>query len=121
MSFVAVSTLEKIQALFEQQSNSLERVHKICLKLILNEEYENYSIALQTFNLFPLKVRREKRVLSFSKKALKQTKHKSMVPILKDFNSNPHNLRYIEKYDVNHARTKKIPDQFQPIHKKPNI
>ena len=91
-------------SLTEQQTNFIERVQKICLKLILSEEYDSYSSALASCDLSPLVVRKEKRVLAFSKKALDPPKHKTSFPFSKNFLSNPHNLRYVEKFQVNFLR-----------------
>ena len=101
-------------SLTEKQSNMIERVQRICLKLILQSKYEDYESALKSCNLTLLKARREQRVLSFSKKALKHPKHQSMFPLSENFLTNPHNLRNLEKYKVNFARTHAYQRSFIP-------
>ena len=105
-------------SLTDKQSNMIERVQKICLKIILYPKYENYELALKSCNLTNLKVRREHRVLAFSRKALNHPKHKSMFPISESFLKNPHNLRNLEKYEVNFARTHAYQQSFIPYAQK---
>jgi hypothetical protein len=51
--------------------NMLERVQKICLKVILGEMYVNYEAALEMCNIQTLYKRREDRCLNFEKKMFK--------------------------------------------------
>ena len=76
-----------------QQSNSMVGVQKVCLKLILANDYIHYEQALGLCNLSKISQRRESRALSFTHKALKHPKHKTMFPISEDYESNPHNIR----------------------------
>ena len=46
--------------------NTIERVQKISLKLILGNSYENYIQALEKLNLDDLETRREKLCLKFA-------------------------------------------------------
>ena len=59
-----------------QQSNSMERVQRVCLRLILANEYIDYEQALRSSNLSKVSQCRENRALSFAHKALKHFKHK---------------------------------------------
>ena len=61
--------------------NSLERVQKICLKVILGENYISYEAALEMCNLKTLYNRREDRCLSFAKKCLKHPVHRRLFPL----------------------------------------
>ena len=97
-----------------QQSNSMERVQRVCLRLILANEYIDYEQALRSCNLSKVSQRRENRALSFAHKALKHPKHKSMCPISEEYLSNPHNIRQKEKFKVNFARTSRYKRSFIP-------
>ena len=79
------------------QTADLERVQKICLKVILSETYVSYEAALEMTGLEALDSRREARCLSFAKKCIKHPKHKAMFPL------NPPKSK--EKFVVNFART----------------
>ena len=105
-------------SLTEHQSNMIERVQKICLKILLNPNYEDYPSALKSCKLTPLKIRREERVLAFSKRALKHSKHHTMFPLSEGFLDNPHNLRNHEKFKVNFARTSAYQKSFIPFAQK---
>ena len=53
-------------SLTEEQINSIERVQKTCLRVILGENYVSYGAALEMCNLKTLFQRREDRCLSFA-------------------------------------------------------
>ena len=82
---------------------NLERVQKICLKVILGENYVNYSAALEMCNLESLFARREKRCLSFAQKCIKHPLHRRLFPLNKSNCHNKHNSR--ELFEVNFGRT----------------
>ena len=84
------------------QQNSLERVQKSCLRVILGEEYIDYSNALETCNLKTLYDRREERCMSFAKRCLKHPVHSRLFPLNP---WNPHYIRDSEKFKVNFAKT----------------
>ena len=86
--------------LTQDQINSLERVQKTCLKVILGDNHVSYSAALEMCSLETLFERRETRCLSFVKKCLKHPVHNRMFPLNEN---NEHISR--EKYVVNFART----------------
>ena len=79
------------------QSMKIERVQKICLRIILAEMYVSYDAALEMSGLDSLESRREQRCLNFAKKCLKNSKHMKLFP------ENPKGFR--EKYVVNFAKT----------------
>jgi hypothetical protein len=82
--------------------NMLERVQKICLKVILGEMYVNYEAALEMCNIQTLYKRREDRCLNFAKKSLKHPVNKRMFPL----NTAKHDLheKSKEKFTVNFAK-----------------
>ena len=51
-----------------EQTNKLERIQKICLKVILGDSYTRYSEALDMCSLVSLHQRREDRCLNFARK-----------------------------------------------------
>ena len=53
--------------------NSLERVQKSALKVILGKKYTSYNSALNELNIDSLQDRRESLCLKFAKKCLKVT------------------------------------------------
>ena len=59
--------------LTQSDSNKLERIQKVCLKVILGDMYVDYESALEMSGLGSLYSRREDRCLKF---ALKCVKHK---------------------------------------------
>ena len=97
--------------LTNDQANMLERVQKVCLKVILGTDYINYSNSLEEFSLLSLYDRREKRILDFSHKALSHPLHKNMFPIQKQ---DLHDIRNKEKYVVNFANTETYKNSFIP-------
>ena len=82
---------------------SLERVQKVCLRVILGECYVDYASALEMCNLKTLLQRRQDRCLTFAKKCLKHPVHKRLFPL----NNNNKNCKYTsrEKFEVNFAKT----------------
>ena len=83
----------------------LERVQKVALKIILQEDYLTYEDALESLNLDTLRKRREKLCLSFAKKCVMHPKAKEMFP----FNT-PNILtnRDRECFYVQHAPTSRL-------------
>ena len=80
----------------------LERIQKICLKVILGGDYLDYSAALELCGLQTLSERREKRCLDFTVKALKHPKNQKMFPINPNYNKH---IRGSEPFVVNFAKT----------------
>ena len=85
----------------QEEISDLERVQKVALKVILQEDYESYHQALRILNLEPLFVRRKKLCLRFAKKCVKHEKSKTLFPI----NNNERNK---DKYEVQFARTSRL-------------
>ena len=89
-------------SLTQKQSNSLESIQSICLKIILGRDYTTYSEALSKCNLQTLFDRREDRVLKFSLKCIKHPQNKRLFPLNKNVRSG---LRRIEPFQVNFSHT----------------
>ena len=86
-------------------SDKLERIQKISLRVILGEMYNSYNAALEMTGLQTLESRRTQRCLDFSLKCLKHPRNSRLFPV----NSRLHgqNERPRELFDVNWARTEK--------------
>ena len=88
-----------------EQSQSLENVQKLCVKIILGEKYNGYEDALRRCKLESLADRREDKCLKFGLKCLLHPIHSEKFPV------NPHVLtdsletRSSEHFKVNWART----------------
>ena len=67
-----------------QNSEDIERIQKIGLKLILKEKYKNYQHAIDYLDLQSLKDRREELCLTFAQKCLSNTKMKYLVQGVSD-------------------------------------
>ena len=89
-----------------EDKNTLERVQKTSLRIILGDSYENYHSALEACNLKPLDERREEQSLKFAHKCLKHPVNKRLFPL----NTNCHNLheKSKEKFTVNFAKTEAL-------------
>ena len=86
-----------------EQCTKLERIQKVCLKVILGDMYLGYDSALEMCGLKSLYSRREKRCLDFSLKCLKHPKNSRLFPI--NDRSNGHTFVPSETFLVNWART----------------
>ena len=91
------------QPLTAEQITTLERVQRICLKVILGDSYIDYGAALEMCNLSTLHRRRQDRCLAFAKKCLKHPLHRRMFPLNKNNSNDEHISR--EMYEVNYAST----------------
>ena len=100
--------------LTQEETNDLEQVRKVCLKkIILSENYVDYSAVLEMTGLETLFIRREKRVLNFSLKCLKHPVNKNLFPLNED---NTLDNRHRELFKVNWARTNSYKDSaIQPM------
>jgi hypothetical protein len=95
-----------------EEITDLERVQKVACKIILKDRYDNYEQALNYLNLDKLSKRRDDLCLRFSKKCLKMNKTKDMFPL--NHNTQQDNLRFTEKYMVQHATTGRLLDSAIP-------
>ena len=94
-----------------ENSNDLERVQKVALKIILKDSYKSYENALETLELESLASRRENLSLIFAQKCLKNPKMKYLFPP----NNKTHEMKTRESEDfyVNHTNTTRL--QRSPI------
>ena len=92
-------------SLTNEQSKSLENIQKVCLRVILGENYINYNAALEMTGLSTLYKRREDRCLSFSLKCLKHPVHKRLFPVNPSLHGNSDYLRESQPFQVNFAAT----------------
>ena len=91
-------------ALASKNRNSIERIQKAAVKLILKDRYTNYEDGLKFLNIDKLEERRRKHSLSFAKKCLRNEKVTNLLPVnIK----NTKNTRNHEKYKVNFAKTER--------------
>ena len=83
--------------------NSLERVQKSALRVILGKKYTSYNNALKELNIESFHDRRESLCLKFAKKCLKVDKLRKMFPK----KASMHNMskRKFECYRVNRTLT----------------
>ena len=87
------------------QTHDIERVQKLCMKIILGEQYNGYESALETCGLEKLSNRRESRCLKFALKSLLHPVHSDMFPVNPQVLTNPYNMRSSEHFVVNHAKS----------------
>lgn len=92
-------------SLTAQQKTAIERIQKVCLKIILGNDYGEYETALQHCKLESLEARRDKLSLSFARKCVSSSKHRHLFPLA--VRDHDHQLRHQELYHVNPARTEK--------------
>ena len=85
-----------------EQAHKIENIQKTSLKIILGDNYIDYPAALEMCAFEELSVRRQKRCLSFAKKALKYPMGAVLFP---ENHQHGLNIRTREKYKVNFART----------------
>ena len=90
--------------LTQEQTLQLERVQKVCLKVILGSNYVDYESALEMCGLKTLFARREKRCLDFALKCVKHPTNHRLFP-LNPANMEINNVRSREKFVVNFAKT----------------
>ena len=97
-----------------KQSNALDRLQAVCLKVILQENYHSYDSALLQTELDKLSTRRFSRCLSFSLKCLKHDQNKRIFPE----NTVPQDalpIRERENYKVNFGRTNAYKNSAVPF------
>ena len=89
-----------------QNTEDLERIQKIALKIILKEKYKDYKNALNILDLEELKDRREKFSLNFAQKCLRDNKMKHLFPP----NNKNHQMktRKSEHSKVFHVHTERL-------------
>ena len=88
-----------------EMSNNIERVQKLCLKIILGEAYDGYDIALKTCGLQSLSSRREDRCLKYGLKSLLHPVHSQKFPVNSHVKNNALDTRNSEHFKVNWVKT----------------
>ena len=91
-------------ALTEEEHNTIERVQKVALKIIFNQDYIDYENELKLSNLKTLMERRDFLCLKFAKRCVSKETGADMFPVnTKTVNTRPH-----EKYFVQPANTERL-------------
>ena len=85
-----------------EDSDSLERIQKCCLRIILGDNYVSYIAALEMTGLQTLHQRREARCLNFALKAIDHPVNCRLFPLNPETGQDTRNN---EKFSVNFART----------------
>ena len=93
-------------SLTKQNENDLERVQKVALKIILKNNYISYENALNVLELETLKDRRERLMLTFAQKCLKNPKMKHLFP--PSTSTHPMEIRSHEHFQVLYANTERF-------------
>ena len=99
-------------SLTEKEINSLERVQKSAVKVILKNNYKSYEDALEFLNLDSLQVRRKKQCLKFAKDCLKHEKLKELFPL--NVKNTELKMRFKETYKGNKANTERYKQSAIP-------
>ena len=89
--------------LTQEDSNNIERVQKIALRVILDEDYVDYSTDCSTLKIETLETRRTKLSLNFALKCLKNEKFKDLFKL--NTVGDHHKLRDIDRFDVPFAKS----------------
>ena len=86
------------------EENDLERIQKVALRIILGQNYSNYSNALYLTDLETLKARRVMLSRRFAISCTKNVRTKDMFPL----STRNINLRNPERFEVTRARTNRL-------------
>ena len=89
-------------SLTEADSDKLERVQKVSLRIILKDSCDSYEHALKRTELATLKARRTKLCLKFAKSSAKNTFTATMFP---KNEQHLYDVRNREKYEIQFATT----------------
>ena len=89
--------------LTQEDSNDIERVQKIAVRVILDDDYVDYTTACASLNIETLETRRRKLSLNFALKCLKNDKFKDLFK----FNTvgAHYKIREVDKFDVPFAKS----------------
>ena len=97
-----------------ENANDLERIQKNALKIILQDEYENYSNALSLSGLKSLIEIRKELCMRFAKACLKNQQTNSMFPLNPISNSYDIHTRHREKFLVTKCNTTRLKNSAIP-------
>ena len=92
-------------SLTAEQSNDIESVQKLCLKIILGEAYNGYDNVLKRCGLQSLSSRREERCLKYGLKSLLHPVHSKKFPVNPHVKNSTVDTRNPEHFQVNWAKT----------------
>ena len=95
----------------QEETEDIERVQKVAVKMILKENYTNYNDAMNLLGLENLESRRSSLCLKFAKTCLKNEKTAKMFPLNPYYNPK---LRNSEKYDVKFVHNNRLRDSAIP-------
>ena len=98
------------RSLTKGEQHDLERVQKVALRIIMQENYSTYSDALKVTGLDTLKARRAKLCLNFAKGCIKNDVTSDIFSV----NSSTANTRNHEKYYVYPAKTGRLANSAIP-------
>ena len=91
-------------ALTMAQSDSIERVQKTALRVILGDMYHCYDAARSLMSTEPLKLRRDALCLNFAKKTANNSRHKDLFsPILQTVGTRQEDKKFWE-HNCHHER-----------------
>ena len=97
--------------LTQEQTNKIENIQKSSLKIILQEMYIDYDIALEISGLSRLSLRRQTHCLTFAKRCLRNKQTAQMFPLNPDA---LYDLRNTDKFQVNFAHTENYKNSAVP-------
>ena len=97
-----------------EDSNKLEQIQKICLKVILGDMYVNYTAALEMCGLKLLSTRRTDRCLDFARKCSRHPRNQRLFPLREIQEAHQHDVRNSEQFVVNFGRTSAYKDSTIP-------
>ena len=89
----------------QEECLEIERVQKVALRIIMNENYVNYANALCITGLMTLKERRDHLSTKFAEKCVKSEKTSHMFPLNRENNFKTRNH---ETFYVTPARTNRL-------------
>ena len=89
--------------LTQDDSNDIERVQKIALRVILDDDYVDYTTACATLNIETLETRRRKLSLNFALKCLKNEKFKDLFKL--NTVGAHYKIRDVDRFDVPFAKS----------------
>ena len=92
-------------SLTQEDEQSLERIQKSALKLILKEKYKNYENACDILNIENLKCRRN---LLFEKFTMKNMNHPQFIEYFQEKEYKTYDFRKPEKYKVTHSKSERF-------------
>ena len=118
-SVVEYSSVVWHSSLTQEDSNSLERVQKTALRIILKDNYVDYYHALNLVDLETLFDRREKLCIKFATQCVKNKKMAHMFPLKsKVVNTREHERYYVQPAFTDRLKYSAIPYMQRLLNKK---